>query len=151
MDTHRRTVEAPEDLRVRTSAVSLRVLLIDDHPPFRQTLAYLLRKAGHTVDEAGNGSAGLASLRMHPADLVITDRDMPGLSGWEVARLVKALEPRLPVLLVTGGVDARVEGRQDPPCVDAILWKPFAISDLLDLIVQFTGDRSTAAGPRRAA
>ena len=36
--------------------------------------------------------------------MVVTDRDMPGLTGWDVARLAKAMDPQVPVMLVTGGV-----------------------------------------------
>jgi len=96
-----------------------RLLLIDDSAPFRQPLAQLLRVAGHTVLEAETGSAGLAILRTNPADLVLTARDIPGLSGWDVARLVKARYPRLPVVLVTRTVDPiavdRREHRRYPP------------------------------------
>lgn len=115
-----------------------RLLIIDDHAPFRQTLAGLLRFAGHTVFEAGEGSAGLALLRREPLDLVVTDQDMPGLTGWDVARLVKAMRPRLPVVLVTGGmnVDAALRSRRER--VDAILGKPFPLRELLVLIARLT-------------
>jgi CheY-like chemotaxis protein len=130
----------------RPEVTPRRLLLIEDHELFRQTLARLLRMVGHAVVEATEGSAGLASLRRYPADLVITDRDMPGLTGWDVARLVKATHPRLPVLLVTGGPEAGPVTRQPSPnSVDAILWKPFLLRELLAQIARLTGgDGETA-------
>ncbi len=115
-----------------------RLLLIDDSAPFRQTLAQLLRVAGHTVLEAETGSAGLAILRTNPADLVLTARDMPGLSGWDVARLVKATYPRLPVVLVTRSVDPIATDRRDRELVDAILRPPFQFTELRTLIGRLT-------------
>jgi CheY-like chemotaxis protein len=145
MDPHGPAVEALENPPAQSTR--RRLLVIEDHAPFRQTLTYLLRAAGHTVEEAENGPAGLANFRLHPPDLVITDRDMPGLSGWEVARLVKTMQPRIPVILVTGAANTGATGQQDPACVDAILWKPFSFSDLIVLIGRFTGGAPAAAGP----
>jgi CheY-like chemotaxis protein len=123
----------------------LRILLIDDCAPFRQTLARLLRVAGHMVFEAEAGSAGLAILRTNPVDLVLTDRDMPGLSGWDVARLVKATYPRLPVVLVTGGAGSGPLDRRTPAPVDAVLWKPFPFTELLAIMGRLT--KGGASGP----
>jgi CheY-like chemotaxis protein len=116
----------------------LRLLLIDDSAPYRQTLAQLLRVAGHTVLEAEAGSAGLAILRTNPVDLVLTDRDMPGLSGWDVARLIKATYPRMPVVLMTGGVGSGPLDGRTVTNVDAILWKPFPFTELLAIIGRLT-------------
>ena len=123
-----------------------RLLIIDDHAPFCQTLAGLLRVAGHAVFEAGEGSAGLALLRQETLDLVVTDEDMPGLTGWDVARLVKATHPRLPVVLVAGGtgVDTALRSRREH--VDAILRKPFPLRDLLVLIARLTAGTAPRMG-----
>jgi len=130
----------------RTVAPARRLLIIDDHAPFRHTLACLLQVAGHTVFEAGEGSAGLALLRQELLDLVITDQDMPGLTGWDVARLVKATHPRIPVVLVTGGmdVDATIRSRREQ--VDAILRKPFPLPELLVLIARLTAGAASGVG-----
>ena len=53
-------------------------------------------------EEAESGSVGLARFREHPADIVLTDFTMPGLTGWEVARTVKSVNPRVPVVVLTG-------------------------------------------------
>ena len=110
------------------------VLLIDDYAPCRQTLAWLLRAAGHTVWEAANGPAGLALLRTHPVEVLVTDVDMPGLTGWDVARLVQATHPHVPVVLVTGGGDAGTPERPGPLVVAAILRKPFGVAEFLALL-----------------
>ena len=126
------------------SVPTLRLLLIDDSAPFRQTLASLLRVAGHTVFEADTGAAGLALLRQHALDLVMTDLDMRGLTGWDVARLIKATYPHLPVVLVTGGTGSVAPDRRTPAPVDAILWKPFPFAELLAVLGRLTRGGSSA-------
>lgn len=130
----------------RIVAPARRLLIIDDHPPFRQTLACLLRAAGHTVFEAGEGSAGLALLRQELLDLVVTDQDMPGLTGWDVARLVKATHSRIPVVLVAGGTDGDATIRSRREQVDAILRKPFPLPELLVLIARLTAGTAPRVG-----
>ena len=129
-----------------------RLVLIDDSAPFRQTLARLLRVAGHMVWEAESGAAGLALLRQHPLDLVVTARDMPGVTGWNIARLVKAMVPQLPVVLVAGGTDSAAPDRRTAPHVEAILWKPFPLAELLAVIGRLTwGDTSAPGGAKDAS
>jgi len=115
-----------------------RLVLIEESAPFRQTLARLLRMAGHTVWEAETGAAGLALLRTELPDLVVTDRDLPGLTGWDVALLVKTTHPRVPVVLVTGGANPRGADRRARAVVDAVLRKPFQFMGLLALIDRLT-------------
>lgn len=138
------------------SILPRQLLLIDDSAPFRQTLARLLRVAGHTVLEAETGSAGLAILRQNPVDLVLTARDMLGLSGWDVARLIKATHPRLPVVLVTRSADPAAANWRDRDLVDAILCPPFPFPEVRALIGRLTRDGIPAPvgmvlGPRGAS
>jgi CheY-like chemotaxis protein len=113
-----------------------RVLLIDDDPHVRTTLACLLRQAGHAVEEAESGSAGLARFRENPADIVLTDFAMPGLTGWDVARTVKSINPRVPVVYVTGAAYAIAPYQR--AAVEAIIEKPFGLTTLHTVISQLT-------------
>jgi DNA-binding response OmpR family regulator len=71
---------------------------------------------------------------------------MPGLTGWDVARLAKTTHPHLPVVLVTGGGGCGAPERRTPPPVDAILWKPFPFADLLAVIGRLTQGAPAAPG-----
>ena len=108
-----------------------RILLIDDDAGGRQVAAYNLRTAGHEVDEAENGQAGLSLFRPDSHDLVITDVRMPKLSGIEVTRQIHQRAADIPVLVITafGNVEAAVEamkaGAQD------FVVKPFNRDQLL--------------------
>ncbi|HSB82061.1 MAG TPA: response regulator [Candidatus Methylomirabilis sp.] len=133
-------------------SVPRRLLLIDDDPSLRTTVGCLLRKFGHTVEVAESGSAGLALLRQKPVDLVLTDLKMPGLTGWDVARLVKATHPRLPVVLVTGCAQTIPPDQPERSWVDAILAKPCGAAAMLAVIGALTrdlADASCSGGPEK--
>jgi PAS domain S-box-containing protein len=129
-----------------------RLLLIDDESTVRQTLSALLRAAGHHVTESNEGAKGLTHLDEHPVDLVLTDLGMPEMSGWDVTRAVKAVNPRLPVILLTGWGEHPASQADHPSLVDRILGKPVRLDELLVAIEQLTapddrGPDASAAGP----
>jgi two-component system capsular synthesis sensor histidine kinase RcsC len=132
-------------------SVPRRLLVIDDDASFRDAVGWLLRKLGYTVDVAESGSAGLALLRQQPVDLVMTDLNMPGLTGWAVARLVKAMRPHLPVVLVTGDACAIPRDQPERRYVDALLAKPCGLAEIQAVIGPLSRDRADAVGARDPA
>jgi len=131
-----------------TTSVPRQLLVIDDDTSFRSAIGLLLRTLGHTVAEAESGSAGLALLRQQPVDLVMTDLVMPGLTGWDVARLVKAAHPRLPVVLVTGCAETIPPDQPERTWVDAILAKPCGLVEIQAVVGALTRDLAGAVGFR---
>jgi CheY-like chemotaxis protein len=113
-----------------------RVLLIDDDPMVRETLAALLRATNHVVIEAEDGPGGLACLDKTPVDVVLTDFGMPGLTGWQVALAVKAKRPTVPVVLLTGWGEPAGEGDENATAVDRVLKKPIRLYDLLQVLAE---------------
>jgi len=79
-----------------------RVLIIDDDPIMRELAVVRLKEAGYDADSAADGSDGLA--RLKGADLVISDIDMPGLSGYDVVKAIRrdAATAEIPVIVITG-------------------------------------------------
>ena len=128
--------QSGDNRRPQTALPPRRLLLIDDDPQVRQTVAALLRAAGHAVTEAESGRAGLQHVTAEALDAVLTDLGMPDLAGWDVARETKAIQPELPVILLTGwGEQAEPrEGSDDRRYVDRILGKPVRLDDLLRAI-----------------
>ena len=115
-----------------------RVLLVEDDPMVRRTLASLLRAAGHLVTEADGGAAGLDLLRRVSVDLVLSDLGMAEVTGWDVARAAKSQARRVPVVLLTGWGEY---GAGEPPAaglVDRVLGKPVRLEDLLAVIRELT-------------
>ncbi|HEX9294564.1 MAG TPA: sigma-54 dependent transcriptional regulator [Polyangiaceae bacterium] len=87
------------------------ILVVDDEANLRRVLAAQLSRDGYEVHTAPDGEAGLAVLREHHIDLVITDLRMPKLDGMELLRQALRTEPELPVVILTahGTVDNAVE------------------------------------------
>ena len=80
----------------------LRVVLVDDHPMFRQGLRTLLEDLGVTVlAEAADGESGVAAVVEHRPDVVFMDLQMPGVSGVEATRRLSDLQPDVKVLVLT--------------------------------------------------
>ncbi|MBN8901779.1 MAG: response regulator [Rhodospirillales bacterium] len=80
-----------------------RVLLVDDDFLVRETLAAQLEDAGYAVTASECGEAALALLDGGtPADILVTDLSMPGMSGLALIEAVHARRPRLPAILLTG-------------------------------------------------
>jgi CheY-like chemotaxis protein len=116
-----------------------RILVVDDEPIIRETLAELLAEAGHDVTAAADGAAALARLEagLEP-DVVLLDLMMPVMNGWELRRRMLA-DPRLaaiPVIIFSGAPDGRREA--DQLRVAAFAAKPVRTRDLLALIERVT-------------
>ena len=93
---------------------------------------------GHTVTEAASGADGLATLAAHPVDCVLTDLGMPEMTGWDVARAVRAQHPLLPIVLLTGWGEQAPGDVAEMPLADRVLGKPVRLEELLDTIAELT-------------
>ena len=89
----------------------IRVLIVDDDDNLRWVTKTQLEDAGYSVAEAADGNSAIATLNGEHADLIITDLKMPGMSGVELLRKIKALDPGIPVLVITafGTIQSAVE------------------------------------------
>ena len=111
-----------------------RLLVIDDEPAIREGVRRILESDSFQVETFGNGHAALERLKHEPFDLVITDLKMPGISGIDVLRSIKEVQPDLPVIFITGysSVDSAVEVMK-LGAVDYIA-KPFTPDEMLKVI-----------------
>jgi DNA-binding response OmpR family regulator len=106
------------------------ILVVDDEPTLRDTVAYTLRKEGYRVELAGTGHEALQSARRHPVDAVVLDIMLPGMDGLQVCRTLRS-ESTVPILLLSakGEEIDRVVGLEVG--ADDYLTKPFAMRELL--------------------
>lgn len=114
-------------------AFGKRILLVEDDPGARQSIALLLRIDRHTVVEAASGPEAIGLFAKEPFDLVILDYAMPQMPGGELAALIKQVAPQQPILMVTAYLEKLVAS--DTP-VDAIIGKPFGVEDLRQAIAK---------------
>lgn len=80
-----------------------RILVIDDDRVFATLVAEALASAGHRVDVAADGRQGLVAVRTTRYDAIVTDIIMPDQEGIETIRLIRRVEPDLPILAMSGG------------------------------------------------
>ncbi|MBI2880537.1 MAG: PAS domain S-box protein [Candidatus Tectomicrobia bacterium] len=113
-----------------------RILIIDDEEEIVKLFHEVLELEGHAVETATDPHDGLAQFRKRPFDLVFTDLGMPGMPGWEVAKSVKEIEPRTPVILVTGWGVEFDEKELAESGVDYVLGKPFKVADILGAVAR---------------
>ncbi len=123
-----------------------RVLLVDDDAVMLLTGEGLLKSRGWHVSTADSGLAALATLRATPEDfdLVVTDHNMPDCSGLELARLLLAVRPGLPLVICSGYIDAELRERAAAAGVRAIVQKENVVEELPGAI-----ERALAAGTPR--
>src|SRR5262249_25348432 len=107
------------------------ILVADDEPGVRESLAEVLRDAGYDVETAADGRAAIAALEARDLALVVTDLRMPGADGLAVLRRAREISPQTLVLVMTahGSVDTAVDALRSG-ATDYIL-KPVVFDDLL--------------------
>jgi PAS domain S-box-containing protein len=104
---------------------SLKILVVDDEQPVRETLAEMLVAVDHKVELAGSGQEAVEKMRTNEFDFVFTDLAMPGLDGWETARIIRRNWPNVRIVLVTGYGPTTTPPPGEEDLVDAIIGKPF--------------------------
>jgi DNA-binding response OmpR family regulator len=113
-----------------------RILYVDDDEWVRSLCATILRRAGYHVDTAEDGEAGWEAFQLGNYDLLITDHEMPRLSGVELVQRLRSVGEALPVVIASGRFHAE-EGQQDPWLrLAATLRKPFTPAELLRTVEQ---------------
>jgi DNA-binding NtrC family response regulator len=120
------------------------ILVADDEPGVRESLAEVLRDAGYTVTAAADGTAALAAIEGQEFAVVITDLRMPGADGLAVLKRAREVAPQTVVLVMTAhaSVETAVEALRDG-AVDYIL-KPVIFDDVLAKVERVLEHRQLA-------
>ena len=133
------------------------ILVVDDEPAVREICTKMLASLGAKVHSAADGRQALELLeRIHwSVDAVVTDLHMPGMDGITLARRIRGVAPRLPIVLSSGHAGQVSNGRDDTresdlSAFDAQLDKPFAPDALVEVLQPLiriaAASRSTARG-----
>lgn len=113
-----------------------RLLVVEDDPQILGILRDMLRLKGHKVVATDNSEAALNLIAEENFDLVLTDLGMPVVSGWDIAKQVKAKNPEVPVVMITGWGAQYEEEDLTQRGVDRLLSKPLSWDTLLHSIEQ---------------
>jgi CheY-like chemotaxis protein len=129
-------IAAPQLRGEVAPAKVLRVLLCEDNPVNQKVLRAMLSHLGHKTTAVDDGLAAWQLLQNESFDLLLTDVEMPGLDGLELARRVRAREAErggthLPILGATAHVGEEEQHRLLSAGMDAHLGKPFTLADLI--------------------
>src|SRR5688500_8904106 len=108
-----------------------RVLVVDDDADARELLRTALGQAGYSAESARDGFEALARLRADPADLVLSDVRMPGMSGLELIRALHEQGQHPPVVLMTGADTHDLCTGAEAYGASACLPKPLRMEELL--------------------
>ena len=129
----------PETLRKRDRSDGLArargeewILVVDDDPMLLDVCSQMLEHLGYRVMPANSGEEALELYRAHSAlfDLVISDMNMPGISGAELTRELLAIRPDLPILLCTGYCESMSASQARAIGAGAFRLKPMPIAEM---------------------
>jgi CheY-like chemotaxis protein len=121
-----------------SDAPSLRILVVDDERPVRETLAEMLVAVNHKVELAGSGQEAVEKMRARAFDFVFTDLAMPEMDGWETARLIRKDWPSVKIVLVTGYGPTTEPPAGEEELVDAVIGKPFDFAQVGSTLTALT-------------
>ena len=117
------------------------VLLIEDERNIVEAISFILSREGWRVDTHANGSDATDAIRRSKPDVIVLDVMLPGKSGHEILREIKA-DPdlsELPVLMLTARGQSRDREMAHEAGVSRFMTKPFANADVIDAIRTLAG------------
>ncbi len=112
------------------------ILVIDDEEFVRSVLSRTLAQADHRVTLAEDGRKGVQLFKEGKFDIVLTDLGMPGVSGWEVCRLIKEVSPHTPVGMITGWGEEKSRDKMEEYGLDFFISKPFDLAQILNVVAE---------------
>ncbi|HMK76060.1 MAG TPA: PAS domain S-box protein [Thermodesulfobacteriota bacterium] len=112
------------------------ILVIDDEEFVRSVLSRTLAQADHQVTLAEDGRKGVELFKEGKFDIVLTDLGMPGVSGWEVCRMIKEISPHTPVGMITGWGGERSQSKMEEYGLDFFISKPFDFAEILNVVAK---------------
>ena len=111
-----------------------KILVIDDEQGIRELLDALLRRKGYDVVLAESGRKGLELFRRERPDVLVLDLKMPEMDGLTVLRQIRSLDPRMPVIILTGAGTAEAEQQVRALGVTEYVEKEFSLHLLGDAL-----------------
>jgi CheY-like chemotaxis protein len=120
----------------------LRILVVEDDPNVRETSSWMLEAEGFHVERATNAHEAWTVLQGGRAELVLSDVNMPEVSGVELAKRVADVYPQIPVILTSGDDLSAMLKRKNATCY---LPKPFDRSSLIKAIYSAANESTSDA------
>ncbi len=124
------------------AAADQQILYVDDDESLVHLLVRTLERVGYHVSGFTDASEALDAIRADPSrfDLVVSDYNMPGMSGLDVAREVRAIRAGLPVAVATGFIDKTLRGKAEGAGVDEVIFKAATVEDFGEAVARWARD-----------
>lgn len=143
--SHANRNDALPDLVETQKDITARILFVEDQDEVKVMMSAMLERLGHSVDSCQNGLEALSIIKEKPGhyDLVLSDHNMPKMTGIELAQQVYYIDSSLPFVLVSGYSSERLqEMMKEHPSIKSILRKPVSRKKLGDTILQVLSDKT---------
>lgn len=121
------------------------VLYVDDEEAIIFLMKRLLERQGFRVTGYTDPREAVAAARAHPDqfDLVVTDYNMPGMSGLEVAQEMKKIRADLPVVLASGYITGELRQKAPAAGIYDLIYKPNTVEDLCEAVARFANAQTS--------
>ena len=152
-EVHEGVVRLKDYAKREQGASRLRILIADDNPTNREVLSRILERGGHTVVSAIDGDQALDVVEQGQFDIVLLDRNMPGLSGLETLQAIRLMtrgRERIPVVMLSADVTPEAKSECLQAGADGFLPKPIEALRLLEELRNLTSERKAKESPRPA-
>lgn len=123
-----------------SDTTGMHIIVVDDEPLAAEQVARFLASAAVRTSTAGSGRSGLALHQSDPADMIVTDLRMPDGDGVELIQAIRALDPLLPIIVVTGQVLREAEAEAIDAGATVLLRKPLDLSELAAAVGPYLPD-----------
>ncbi len=115
-----------------------KILIVDDEENIRKVLRLYFKREGFTVIEAGDGNEALSLAKEEKPYLMILDNMLPGITGWDICKTLKASETTKNIIIVMLSADSRIrETERFQIGADLYEQKPFSPKKLITDVMQF--------------
>jgi two-component system sensor histidine kinase RpfC len=150
-EVHEGVVRLKDYAKREQGASRLRILIADDNPTNREVLRRILERGGHTVVSAIDGDQALDVVEQGQFDIVLLDRNMPGLSGLETLQAIRLMtrgRERIPVVMLSADVTPEAKAECLQAGADSFLPKPIEALRLLEELRSLTSARKAKDASR---
>lgn len=131
------TMSAPQ-----SSASLFRILVVDDEPALCELLAEVLKSPRRSVEVRDTARGALEFASRNPVDLAFLDVNLPGMSGWDLARQIKEISPHTRIVMCTGYDGEDIDAQARVVQADGVLHKPVDFGALIQLTESYSGGQS---------
>lgn len=132
------------EVDLQTNSIPLRILLVEDDPDLRSTLSQALQEEGYEVEAVASGTEAIEASTRRTFDLVVTDIKLPGTDGLSALETVKAENPGIAGIVITGYSTEEDAVRAARLRVENYLTKPFHIDEFLSAVDRLSENKRRA-------